>query len=253
MTDKTNLEAVMRRIQKMLAIANDDRADPNEAAAAAVMAEKVMRKYQLEHSDIVLTSIKAGEDMVTEDHIATAKTNGTPVKNVPTWASWLAIAVGRTNDCGARIVRMADGQVGVRFYGYKGDVAVAGYTFDYLIATVNQLCNTFRMTSIIYKQQGRRAANSYRAGVAQGIVEQLRLARQAKEAEPATTAGTELVVVKRQALVDKWGDVFATKKTRSQVGRGDAFATGKQDGRQVDVNRRGVTGGTRQARLTGGA
>ena len=33
-----NKESILRRIQKLLAIASDDRADPNEAAAAAGMA-----------------------------------------------------------------------------------------------------------------------------------------------------------------------------------------------------------------------
>lgn len=32
-----NLDSIMRRVQKLLAIAQDDRANPNEAAAAAAM------------------------------------------------------------------------------------------------------------------------------------------------------------------------------------------------------------------------
>ena len=53
MSTPENLEGVMRRIQKLLAIANDGRGDPNEAASAAAMAEKMMRKYQLDNADIV--------------------------------------------------------------------------------------------------------------------------------------------------------------------------------------------------------
>jgi hypothetical protein len=237
-----NLEGVMRRIQKLLAIANDDRANPNEAAAAAVMAEKVMRKYQLDHSDIILTDLKRGDDLETSEHLATAKTNGTPVRSVPLWASWIAVALGRYHDCGAKIIRRPDGQVAVRFYGYKNDIAVAGWTYDYLIATVNRLVKEWRVTSTQYAVEGRRAANAYRAGVANGICDQLRIATIDKADEVRST-GTELVVVKKQAMIDKWGDVFATKRTRSGVSRGDAYTAGQKDGRNVDINRRGITGG----------
>jgi hypothetical protein len=43
-TKDVDLESVMRRVRKLLAIAEDHRADPAEAAAAAGMAERIMRE-----------------------------------------------------------------------------------------------------------------------------------------------------------------------------------------------------------------
>ena len=72
-----NLESVIRRVQKLLAIAEHERSDPNEAAAAAGMAEKIMRKYQLDYSAVIITALKKGDDLSTENIVCSAKTNGT--------------------------------------------------------------------------------------------------------------------------------------------------------------------------------
>ena len=44
MSDSPDLESILRRVRKLLAIAEDGRGDPNEAAAAAQQAERIMRK-----------------------------------------------------------------------------------------------------------------------------------------------------------------------------------------------------------------
>ena len=117
-----NKESILRRIQKLLAIASDDRADPNEAAAAAGMAEKVMRKYQIDHAELIMNGLKQGHDLSTEDVVATAKTNGTKVKQVPAWAGWIAVAVSKFTECSASIVTTQSGEKAVRFYGFTEDV-----------------------------------------------------------------------------------------------------------------------------------
>ena len=242
MSAPENLESVMRRIAKLLAIAQDDRANPEEAASAAGMAERIMRKYQLEHADVIVASLKAGNDMDTVDCVASAKTNGTKVLEVPTWAGWLAVQVAKVNDCGAKIVRTADGEKAVRFYGFKSDVQVAGYMFNYLVATTNRLCKEF-LKSEAYQLDGRRAVNSYRQGVSMGILSNLK-AQTAEKAEDAkkSTAGNQLMVVKAHAVAKHFGAMQTTKGTRSSVSRGDSFSAGVQDGKAVDVNRRGIPG-----------
>lgn len=237
-----NLESVMRRIAKLMAIAQDDRANPAEAASAASMAEKIMRKYQLEHADIIMNSLKSGNDMGELDCVATAKTNGTKVVQVPPWCSWIAVKVAKMNECGAKIARTADGEAVVRFYGFKSDVQVAKYTFDYLVATVNRLCKAFLKTNE-YKTGGRPVVNSYRHGVATGILNTMDECIRAKQAEvKQSTTGTSLMVVKAQAVAEHFG-AMRTKAGRSSVRQGESFKQGVRDGRAVDVNRRGVAGG----------
>ena len=251
MTAPENLDAILRRVQKLLAIAQDDRANPAEAAAAASMAEKVMRKYQLENADVLMATMRSGDGMVQEDCIATAKTNGTRVAKVPLWASWLAVTVSKLNSVGARMNRHhKTGEACIRFYGFAADVAVSVWTFNYLVATINRLSTEFRKTED-YAVGGRQAANAYRQGVTHGIMNTLNRLAMEKAAEAQTTSkGRELVVVKTQAVAEAFGAVvFETKKTNSQVRRGDSFLTGFIDGRAVDVNRRAIGANTGPATL----
>lgn len=248
-----NLEAIMRRIQKLLAIAQDGRANPNEAAAAAGMAERIMRKYQLENSDLVIKGIKSGEDMGTADSICTAKTNGTRIKTVPLWASWMASTIADLNNCGVIIVRDAstDYEAKVRFMGYKGDVQVSKYMLDYLVGTTLNLCKDFKNTQQ-YLNHGRSAMASFRSGVALGIRSSLLALiedKKAQEVEQVKT-GTSLVVIKQAAIEEKFGAVGFTRKTAvTKTTQGNAHWSGYIEGRKVDVNRRGVTDQNKSAGL----
>lgn len=238
-----NLDSVMRRITKLLAIAGDDRANPAEAAAAAGMAERIMRKYQIDHSDIIIQELKAGHDLSTADCVASAKTNGTKVVDVPVWANWIATQVAQLNSCGASIVMTASGDAGLRFYGYTSDVLVAKHMFDYLVATTLRLCKKFKDTPD-YAAGGRKELNSYRQGVALGIARSIKALIQEKATEAAAeVTGRSLVVVKAAAIEEKFGKVFVTKpSSKTAVRRGDAFSAGIRDGKAVNVNVRGITG-----------
>lgn len=233
-----NLEGVMRRIQKLLAIAGDDRANPEEAASAANMAAKIMRKYQLEHADVVLESLKKGDDMHKEAvvHGPRAKVNQ-PFQQVPTWVQWIAVEIGKGNDVGVKISRSAAGDACVQFYGFRSDVMVAKFTFEYLCATVLRLCDQYKKSGAGHMG----TMDSYRKGVATGIYGKMREERLAKEKDNTTnTTGTALVVAKARAVAE-YGGEFRTKASKSTTSNYSAFGAGVKDGRSVDVNRRAVT------------
>jgi len=230
-----NMDGILRRVQKLLAIVEDGRGSPEEAAAAASMAANIMRKYQLDHADVIMAGLKRGEDMTSADVVATAKTNGTRVARVPTWAQWIAVSVGKVNEVHVSMRTTTSGDVGIRFSGFSSDVQVASWTFDYLVATVNRLGEKFRKTDA-YRIGGRPAANSYRAGLATGITKMLLAALQA---QPVQSSGRELMIVKAAAVAERFGQQ-RTKQSNSTVRNGAAYAQGFADGKAVDVNRRGV-------------
>lgn len=245
-TKPENLEGVMRRIQKLLAIAANDRANPEEAAAAAGMAAKIMRKYQLKHSDIILESLRKGDDMHKESVVPgkRAKANQ-PFAQVPTWAQWIAVEVAKSNDCGVKIVRTESGDAGVQFYGFRQDVMVARFTFEYLVSTLTRLCAEYKKSGAGHMG----TMDSYRKGVASGIFGKLKESRLAKEQDnKSNTTGTALVVAKATA-VSEFGGEFRTKASRSTTSNSNAFGAGVRDGRSVDVNRRAVTGGGSSVKL----
>lgn len=229
-----NLDAIMRRIQKLLAIANHERSDVNEAAAAAAMAEKIMRKYQLENSDIIINSLtNAADDSLTEEaFILTAKTNGTPVKAIATWANWIATEVALLHDCRVFIRKVRTGEASIHYCGYVADVAIAKHTALYLTATINRLCNDFKKTEA-YQTNGRASLNSYRQGVAVGVVVLLQDFRKAKKSQ-TTSTGTSLVLAKAAAVEAKYGkNQIEAKKPTLTAG---AFEQGFKDGKSVSIN-----------------
>lgn len=241
MNDSTNtndIENIKRRIAKLLAIAGDARANPNEAAAAAGQAEKIMRKFQLEHADLITVELRKGEAMATADSVANAKTNKTLAKEVPPWASFLAVQVGRFNHCGARIATTEKGEACVRFFGYKADVELCKWMFDYLVATINRLAEEYKWSED-YINNGRSVLTAYRRGVAMGINSAIRKLEREREQE-MTSTGTSLMVVKQDAIVAKFGNVFKTKRATTVNRSGEAFSSGFTDGKNVDVGRRAV-------------
>jgi len=237
--DNIDKEALMRRLAKLMAIAQDSRANPAEASAAAGMAERIMRKYQIDHADIVMKEIKSGEHMSTADSVATAKTNKTIVKEVPPWANMLASAVAKFNYCGARIVTTASGDRGIRFFGYESDVQLCKWMYDYLVTTINRLAEEYKWTDD-YMENGRSVLTSYRRGVSIGIITAIQKLEKERQQE-MTSTGTSLMVVKSDAISAHFGNVFETKRVKGSANiRHDAYSQGFSDGRKVDVARRGV-------------
>lgn len=239
------MENMMRRIKKLLNIANDKRADPNEAAAAAAMAERIMRKHQIELGDVLLQELNQSDSMATEETIATAKTNGTPVKRVPAWASRMAVLVRDLYDCGAVVVTTKDGQAGIRFYGYKQDVQMCRWMFDFLVDTTNRAVREYHKTDL-YRIEGRKGSNDYRNGFVAAIMESLRQQIEQKKQDLAadeSSTGRDLVVAKKNAVANHFGGgIFGTRSTRTRTRISDSNMAGHIDGSGVNVGRRVVEG-----------
>jgi hypothetical protein len=232
----TELESILRRINKLLAIASDTRADANEAAAAASMAEKIMRKYQIEHSDLILSEVK--NDLVAETTVASAKTNGTKVKKIPLWADWMALAVAQLNDCGGRKYPTPSGDLGIQYCGYSADVQVAICMFNYLVNAVLVATDTYRKEY----DASRQATNSFRKGMSSAITARLNAMAKEKKAEMAVASGgRELMVVKKDGIEEKYGArIFQVAQSKSSTSDEGAFTRGVRKGHSIDIDRRGI-------------
>lgn len=247
-------DGVMRRIEKLLAIAQDHRADPNEAAAAARMAERIMRKYEIEHADVVMRSIKNQEDMDQKTVLATALRKHEVVRNVAPWVQWIAVCIGKLMDCKVDTCYERPHQV-IRFSGFASDVKIAAWQLDYLCTTVNMLCEAFRKTDTYIQAESQRVMNSYRSGVAMGICSLLSEAKKSKDSdnvqESGQSTGALIVLAKTKAVEEKFG-VIKYKKSETVTAQGNSFKQGHKDGRNVDVNRRAVGTNSSNTKLIGG-
>lgn len=275
MEHNAEMKSVLRRVQKLLAIANDDRANANEAAAAAAQAENIMRKYQIEHADVLRAEILSGAgEFDTADVVANMKRddlNRTPLKVVPKWAQGVAIKIARLNDCEVRLGFM--NRVGkeevrdasLRFYGFKSDVQVASWMFDFI---VNSLICAQREWSKRTSLRGKVEAESFRDGFAMTVMRRLEELRMEREAamnapapgtaepkageQPVKSAASELVVVKKSAIADHFGDFkYNTYKSHKQRNH-SAMSEGRQAGERVNINARGISGNGSQTLQLGG-
>lgn len=236
-----NLDSVIRRIGKLLAIADDDRADPNEAAAAAAMAARIMEKYQLDNSDIVLEALSAVDAIVEKDIHPEAQQNPGNRRHVPGWQGTIALYVSRLNDCGAMLVKDSGGHQSIRLYGFTADVEVATYTLKYLFMTVQRL-------SKHYQHHGPRVTwmahemYEYRAGVVTALCNSLEAALKEKRLnETQHATGTALVVAKADRIAEKYGDVFGARQGNAKKVT-QAFRTGAADGAKVNVKTAALRG-----------
>ena len=232
-----NLESVMRRIQKLLAIANDGRGNPEESAAAASMAQKIMEKYQLEHADLIIADLHRGDCM---DEVAfSVKGKRKSLKKVPRWLDPLVLEVCRLNDVVVNLgFNPYDKSSHYTFCGYKADIAVAVWTSEYLMVSVNNLLSNFKKTDAYYLSGYTAILTSYREGVMRSILIALRKQRTEKEAqnEAATQTGNSLMVVKKQAVEAHFGEQ-KTKERRAPRVHLETFEQGVSDGSKIDVNR----------------
>ena len=235
-----NLESVMRRIEKLLAIARDTRANTQEAAAAAAMAAKIMHKYQVEEADVIMVKLKAGTEMGEDAVVPTLAEWKEPLLRVPRWAGALAVAIANLTDtkAAASIVTTPKGKEAcISFMGFKPDVALAVYMLKYLQGVIRGLREDFK-SSHTYKLQGVASLRAYTAGVANGIIEMMNEEIAAAKTEADAKPGKplyELVVAKAKAVEERYGKM----KTRQSKYEGNmnGYASGLTDGRAVSINK----------------
>lgn len=246
-----DMDSVMRRIQKLLAMANDGRGDANEAATAAAMAEKLMRKFNIENADLLIKKVRAGDaQFATKSCSANMKRDDPrrpPLQNNPPWGQWLAYEVAKLNDCELRQGRSATGAV-LTFMGFDSDVQVAAWMFDYLVGELIKGCKAFNKAA----PRSKVESNSFRMGFVGVLQEKVREMRKEKDAEmQEVVASRALVVSKTQALVEHFG-AFTYKESNSHAKvNGSAFRDGVAAGSKVDVGRRGVGSTSSSAKLLG--
>lgn len=248
--DRPNADLLARtieRVRKLLAIAQDDRANPNEAAAAAHQAEVVMRRFQIDHADVVASEMRHADSFDSVDvGVVMKRGQGHRPSKTPPWAQWLAIAIGKLNDCQVRIAYNDDLGACLRFSGYKPDVLVSQWTFDFLVNTMIGAVRRYQKDSPRSKQE----SESFRRGFVLALTSKLRAQLDEKKAEMAQASSSRaMILVKTQAVSDRFGVVSYGNAKNVAVSRGDAFAHGREEGRKVDTRRGALGGGSTSSAL----
>ena len=222
-------EKVLKRIKKMLALA-DNNPSASEAAVAASMASKLMAKFNIEHSDVLLADL--GEDSIIEH-----PTDVSWARSAPKWVVKIIVATAQLHDCEARYnysskAGVQQTHVGVSFLGEKGDVIVAAWVFAYLLDELKRLGNVYSK-SIGGATPPQR--NCFRNACALEINFTLRrMLREKEEALASHSTGKELVVCKRDLVKQKFNVKYGKSKT-TKFSDMAAAAAGAEAGRKVSI------------------
>jgi hypothetical protein len=237
MTEETNLESTMRRVRKLLAIAEDSRGDPNECAAAARMAESIMRKYQIEHADVIAAELQTADAFDSAD-VGSSLDPEAASKESSGWAGILAVYVADLYDCQARFERTPHYGKTIRFSGYKVDVEVARQTYVFI---VNNMAAASRQYLRENRWAGRKEGNSFRMGYILGAGQNIKALIAEKKAEMYQASSSRaLVIAKDRAVAAHFGSVnYRAGKSRVSY-QSDAYSSGRDAGSKLDVGRRGV-------------
>lgn len=207
---------VVERIRKTLNLSRDGGATEAEAALAAELAQKLMRKYNLTLAEVESTAGEGGEGSkrTKEDRKGHAMYQ---------YQQDLMLACAEVNFCLVMTVdeyRRGGGRrsTGFTVIGREANVISTNGLFDYLNSTLERLA--FEYLGRDHKQRLSRAAVSFKTGGAERLCERLRerhqaalkeQAREARERSAATrhpgasSSGTALVVtLSNFAQVEQW-------------------------------------------------
>lgn len=225
---------IIEKIKKLLAFAGDHRGNPNEIARAAAQAEAMLRKYNLEMTDVIMAELKDNEDAVTTADVFLRYRRGKRYTKIPTWAQWLAVAISELFDCHCKINFSFNTndrvEAVLRFFGYHTDLTICTWMIDYVCAEVYRAARNADI-------QGTKAADSFRRGASRVICQRLRELKSQKDNEyRSSSTGTALVVYKRAKVEEKFGEFsYSSKEDKATIDHA-AYMAGVAAGSKINLN-----------------
>ena len=231
-------EKVKDRIRKLLNMANDT-SSPNEAAIAAERARKLMAKHQLDNADIVM------EELDDPDQLIYCET-GKSYRKMPGWMQSLAVSVARASDCQVKLAFSSEttakgrAKYQLRFEGYKPDVELSEWLFNYLCKQIDQQADAEkklnqRFPADSYRESPQRYMSSFRDGMSSGIRKKL-AEFYADNDESVSDTARSLVIAKDNAIAEKFGRALYKKSNRFNADR-SGYGAGKTASKNVNVSK----------------
>ena len=209
-------DAIIQRIQKLLAMTTERGCTPAEAAHAAAKAQEFMQRYGLSMFDV---EAKTYGEKVEEEH------RDLEFERVPAWVCKMAGAVARPNGCEYVLSWIRRGKRRtncLKFIGHTTDVKIVAYLYQSLSKAL------WRQSAGDCKQLGRGGASlakarwDYMRGAACAIEQ--RLTEEAKRFEQSAGSAIEpfasgpavngaMVLVKNKAVEEYMAKEFPDLKT----------------------------------------
>lgn len=207
-----SMEKIMEKIKNLLDLANNN-PNENEAVAAALKAQELMAKYNIELEQ--LDEKEENREIVTEIYKATNK------HEMKKWKFALADVIAKNFRCQWYSISRKD----IAFYGYSEDAKIALQVFTFLYETGNRFAVRYYNQCKKNGEETRGVMNTYLIGFKNGVAEVL---------EKQCTA---LMIVTPKEVTDAFEEMAAgfrqLNSTLRITSNGRAMAAGKRDGKDV--------------------
>ena len=208
-------------IRKLLALASDPNAAPNEAATAARQAQALMNKHDIDLADLEEAALKEEFDLTTGEAPG-SRPGKKNAKEVPTWIRIIAYGVKLYTR-----TRLRTGTAWVYFSGPREDVELAQWLHSLIVERAYAAS----------KGRSMSEASAFRNGYAVAIQHQFK--RMVKEREGAPESGALMLYQgKRDRIMDEFFGpdgmrARSSKVRQSEAGRSAAMAAGIPTGRPI--------------------
>jgi len=200
-----NLQTVIAKIQKLLALSQSSNA--NEAATAAAIANKLIDQYRLSSDDFQDANNADSDPLVDDDSYIYES------GRITRWRASLVMILSEHYGCACfnDITHNPEGRQVSRYklVGRKSDIEITRYMFTWLSAECE------RLTFSEARGKGHTFSNSYSLGFVRGIKDQLVVSRKEAESTASSTA-----IIHMNARYDEANDFMEKKyklrKTKSR-------------------------------------
>ena len=210
------MEEIIIKIQKLLNLANNN-PNENEAMAAALKAQEMMAKYDIELDQL---DIKPEAREIAKEIYYTSDKH-----EVKKWRVGLAGIIADNFRCKVYFINSQD----VCFYGYKEDAKIALSVFKFLYEVGNKFAIRYYNRCRKEGRQTKGVMNTYLIGFRNGVKSVL---------EQQCTA---LMIVTPQEVKDSFAEMskhWGKITTRlSNNGDHEAYECGKRDGKDIAASR----------------
>lgn len=255
---------IIERIKTLLKMAEDGRGNENEMAIAMARAEKLMRKYNLDFADLVLQDLDDDESI--SSAFAIDDFDYTPSR-FPHWLGILGPAVSDLfySQCRIGWKPWKRGQrpyLNMKFFGYKTDLEVCRWTYDFVVREINRLADKYyddlkarmatwgdsdnnhdiRELAMFNNFSAKALKASFRDGATREVVIKIRRMIADREVEsaaaPEASRSMALAVVnkKLQKIQEKFGEAdYKDAEGRTVIL--DAYDKGRDDGKKINITR----------------
>jgi len=244
-------DQAIRKTQKLMAVAMDDRGNRNEAERALAQAEALIRKFGIEQAEIASTEAASDFDWADAFHAYGPPQN--PAKSCPKWFQIVSTGVATFTDTIVRLHYDTTRGYGVGFYGDRADTLFAQWLAGYLKDSVWAALNRARKD---HPEWSRIEAEDFRKAMAVRLSSRMKDLRRERDAEFAAApgrqgAGTALVLV-NDKLTRRDAEFGTPKYKSSRIAMRDPTAAhkGSLAGDQVGFAKP-LHGGVAPARIGG--